>query len=339
MSIMLIRELLVLLIVFVLSFCGTWVYRRYALRRALLDLPNARSSHTQPTPRGGGIAILVSFCIGLFMFAHAMMSRAEIGLLSATFLLALISYYDDLGHVAARWRLLAQALAVVLVLWGLALLFSIAMPHWSVSIMLVLSLMWLINLYNFMDGINGLAAFTGVIVAGLLGLLLWQQGAPPNIYWPPLLLASASAGFLYWNFPRAIIFMGDIGSCFIGLVFGYIAVTAGLWNSLFYWVALILMGCFIVDASLTLAKRGWRRQRIYEAHREHAYQHLARRWRSHTSVTLLYMAITIGWLFPCAVLLLAVQTKPVIVLGLAYIPLLIGFIRAGAGSEEQQAQS
>lgn len=130
--------------------------------------------------------------------------------------------------------------------------------------------------------------------------------------------------------------MGDIGSCFIGLLLGYLVLAAGQWSAVFYAVGLMLLASFMADASLTLVRRAWRRQRLYEAHREHAYQHLARRWQSHTPVTLLYALVTVVWLLPLSALLLAGLLWWPVALLLAYVPLVIAGVWAGAGRAEGQ---
>jgi len=329
--------------VFLLSFMLTGCYRGYALRKSLLDIPNDRSSHQVPTPRGGGIAIVVSLLLGM----GVAISITPLGVIQYSafllpgLLLAGVSYLDDLGHVKAGWRLLVQILSATLALYltgGMTALgvFGVTLESPPLlSLWALLVLVWIINLYNFMDGINGIASLTAISISLGILVLLWLIGAPVELMVPPFLLAGASAGFLLWNFPRARIFMGDIGSCFIGLVLGVIFLQAGQWNPVFYWAVLILSGAFIVDASLTLLLRAWRRQKLYQAHREHAYQHLSRRWQSHTKVTLGYNLLTLGYLLPVAGLVVLGHLDGFMGLLLGYCPLALVFWRSGAGRHQQ----
>jgi Fuc2NAc and GlcNAc transferase len=160
-------------------------------------------------------------------------------------------------------------------------------------------LVWLTNLFNFMDGIDGLAGMEAVCVSVFGGILLFHGGLASysQLFW---LLAAASLGFLLWNWPPAKIFMGDVGSGFLGFTLGTLALFSSSSNSGLIWPWLILLAAFIVDATVTLLRRMFSRARWYEAHRSHAYQHAAQAWASHTKVTLAVAVINIGWLFPLA---------------------------------------
>ena len=252
-------------------------FRRYAIARSLIDIPNDRSSPEVPTPRGGGLAlvIVVLAALGLLLWSGAMAPSVFAALAGAGLVVAVVGFLDDHAHVAARWRLLGHFLAAG---WGLYWLGGLPeIVLWQQPVDLGLAghliaavfLVWLLNLYNFMDGINGIAgielvtvALGGLVLAGVTGV--WDAG---------LLLAvliAGGLGFLVWNFPHARIFMGDACSGFLGLLLGLIAVWQGLLQPELFLAWVILLGTFLVDATLTLVRRILRGEAFYEAHRSHA---------------------------------------------------------------------
>ncbi|VFR55266.1 Undecaprenyl-phosphate N-acetylglucosaminyl 1-phosphate transferase [plant metagenome] len=251
----------------------------------------------------------------------------------------MVGFLDDHGHIQARWRLMAHFAAAAWVLAWLGgspplALGSISVQLGAVGIVLAaFYLVWLLNLYNFMDGIDGLASVEAicVVVGAAVLYTLVGQSAQAAVC---LLLGSAVAGFLIWNFPPARIFMGDGGSGFLGIMLGALSLQAG-WNStVLLWGWLILLGVFVVDATMTLLRRLLRGDKVYEAHRTHAYQYASRRLKSHKTVTLSVLVINIFWLLPLAALV-AVQWLPGW-LGalLAYAPLLALALFLGAGRPE-----
>jgi Fuc2NAc and GlcNAc transferase len=298
-----------LLAVFTLSWGLTLVLRRYALAKSIMDIPNERSSHSVPTPRGGGVAIVVAFALALpVLGVLGLFSEPSlVGLLGAGLLVAVIGFADDHGHIAARWRLLGHFIAAVWALsWlgGLApvTLFGVLVDLGVLGdILAIFYLVWMLNLYNFMDGIDGLASAEAISVCLGICLIYWLSGYT-NLVWAPLVLAGAVAGFLCWNFPPARIFMGDAGSGFLGIVLGGLVLRAAWEKPEFLWSWLILLGVFIVDATWTLVRRLLNGDKVYQAHRSHAYQHAAQRSGSHFRVTLGIVLINLGWLLPIALL-------------------------------------
>lgn len=213
-----------------------------------------------------------------------------------------VGFLDDHFDVPARVRLLIQFAAAGWALWQLN---GIGPLHlgwiiwdwgWVGQAVALVGLVWMINLYNFMDGIDGLAGVEAVCASGLGGLLLARSGLGEAA----LALEGASAGFLVWNWPPAKIFMGDVGSGFLGFVFGVLAIASAKERPWMAWPWLILLGVFIGDSMVTLLRRLFAGARIYEAHCSHAYQHAARRLGSHLKVTLAVGAINVAWLFPMA---------------------------------------
>lgn len=316
----------------------TGALRHYALRTQLLDLPNARSSHSQPTPRGGGLAIVVSFNLALLVawwlggVASKFAAAAGVGGL----LIAAVGFLDDRHNLPARWRFLVHLVAAGLALWWLdgfpsLPLFDLELSFGWFGIPLgMLCIVWLLNLYNFMDGIDGIAGVEAATVAAGAGLLLWLHGdaAMAGVM---LLLAAAVLGFLAWNWPPARIFMGDVGSAYLGFVLGVMALATSADGLLNLWVWLILLAVFIADASLTLLRRLLRGERWYEAHRTHAYQHAAHRLGSHRNVTLAIGAINVLWLLPLAGMAAMRPTLGLWLVGIAYIPLIVLVLKFDAG--------
>jgi len=322
----------------------TGLVRRYALARSILDVPNARSSHTAPTPRGGGVAIVAATLAGLPVLAAAgaLSWPALWALAGAGGLVALIGFLDDHGHIAARWRLLAHFAAAA---WALAwlggapplLLFGAQVDlGWLGAGLAAVYLVWLLNLYNFMDGIDGIASVEAIAV-GVGGALLHALAGDPALAMAPLLLAAAAGGFLFWNFPPARIFMGDAGSGFLGVLLGVLSLQAAWHAPQLFWSWAILLGVFVVDATLTLLRRLLRGEKVYEAHRSHAYQHASRRFGRHLPVTLAVAAIDLLWLLPIALWVGMGGLDGLLGVALAYLPLVVLALKFRAGQPESRA--
>lgn len=328
-------------VIVVVSFSLTWALRRYALSRSLMDIPNARSSHSVPTPRGGGVAIVLAFtlALGMLLFAGLMPSSAFFAIAGGGAMIAVIGFMDDHGHIAARWRLLGHfAASAWLLFWigGLPVVeigggtFDLG---WFGHVLAAFYLVWLLNLYNFMDGIDGIASVEAICVCLGACLLYWVSGAT-DLVWAPLLLAVSVAGFLFWNFPPARIFMGDAGSGFLGIVLGGLSLQAAWVSADLLWGWLILLGVFIVDATFTLFRRLLRGDKIYEAHRSHAYQFASRRFGHHLPVTVAVGAINLLWLLPIALGVTQFGLNSSLGLILAYAPLVMLAIKFRAGELE-----
>ncbi|TVO60255.1 MraY family glycosyltransferase [Denitromonas ohlonensis] len=314
-----------LLVLAFASWALTGVLRRYALNRDVLDHPNARSSHSVPTPRGGGLAIVICFMAVLCLLPGlgVMQGSEAMALLFGGALCAGIGFVDDHGHVSARWRLLAHFGGAACMVGLLSVSFGLLevwgeLPKVLVTSFMLFGSVWLLNLYNFMDGIDGLAGAEAVSVCLLGSMMLWATGHTESTLLP-LALAAASAGFLVWNFPRARIFMGDAGSGFIGLMLAGIMLWLSQFGGKIAAAWLVLIATFVTDASVTLMRRLLRGQRVWEAHRSHAYQRLSRHIGSHVRVTFLYIAVNVFWLGPLSVLT-----------GLGYVPIWAGLCMAYA---------
>ncbi|AWY43537.1 glycosyl transferase [Pseudomonas putida] len=332
---------LLLVGVFLASLLLTNTLRRYALKNKLMDVPNARSSHSTPTPRGGGVAIVISFLAALSVYALTGIVPQEqyVGLFGAGAVVAIIGFADDHGHIAARWRLLGHFVAASWMLFcfgglGPVDVFGITVDlGGGGAILAAIYLVWVLNLYNFMDGIDGIAGAVAICITIAGACLYWVCGFTREV-WTPLLLASACAGFLVWNFPPAKIFMGDAGSGFLGIILGGMALQAGWVEPQLLWSWIILMGVFIVDATYTMLHRLIRGEKIYEAHRSHAYQYASRQHLSHKKVTVAVILINVIWLTPLAFWVGVGGLDGVSGLFLAYLPLIVLALRYNAGKAE-----
>lgn len=325
---------------------GAWLLtgavRRYA-NIHLLDQPNARSSHATPVPRGGGLAIALTFLAGLAAAsAVGWVPRgpaAALGL--AGLAVAALGFADDRWQVRARNRFLVHLVAGAWVLWCLRGIPEVPILGRSVDLgwfgiaLAVVYLVWMTNLFNFMDGIDGIAAIEAITVT-LGGALAWWIAAREPLAWIPVFFAACVAGFLIWNFPPAKIFMGDTGSGFIGMTIGIFSLWVGQAAPHVFWSWFILIGCFMVDATTTLVRRVRRGERAAEAHRSHAYQYASRVHRSHRRVSLSVAAINIFWLLPIALLVASRRIDGVAATLIAYIPLVWLAFRYKAGVRSEQ---
>ena len=312
----------------------TWVIRLYALKHQVLDMPNQRSSHTIPTPRGGGLAIVLTFTFAfVYLFVHDLSTDYQLFALSSTLLVAMIGFIDDHVSIAARWRFLIHITAASLVLWfcqGLPV-FLLPSPFdslfgkpsisigWLGVLPGIIFLVWSLNLFNFMDGIDGIASTEAIFISLSLALFLFK--IDQSLFRLALSLACATAGFLIWNWPKAKIFMGDVGSGFLGLVLAVLILMAAQQHAVLLYSGLILYGIFVVDASYTLMVRFFSKQIWYSAHCSHTYQHAAKRY-GHLPVLLACCAINLCWLLPIATWVFYRPNFALLGLLLAYLPLL-----------------
>jgi Fuc2NAc and GlcNAc transferase len=263
-----------------LSWFLTGTMRRYALRSALLDLPNERSLHRTPTPRGGGVAVALVTLAGLA--AAALLSKIPapvawaLGVGGA--LVAGVGWLDDRRGVSARVRATVHAAAAC---WAAYWIWGEITPG---ALAGVVCIMWAINLYNFMDGIDGLAA-TEASSVGMIAGALFLIAARADLAIVAFIVAAAAMGFLGWNWPPARIFLGDVGSGFLGFTFGALSLIAGLSGALPIALCLLLAGVFAFDATVTLLRRAARGERWYQAHRSHAYQRLVQAGSTHAAVS------------------------------------------------------
>ncbi|CAM4464423.1 MAG: Decaprenyl-phosphate N-acetylglucosaminephosphotransferase [Legionellaceae bacterium] len=297
---------LLMLLLFIISVLLTGAIRFYALCHAIMDIPNERSSHHTPTPRGGGLAIAITFFlgIGVLIFQKKIPSNLGFALLIPGFIIAAIGFLDDCYHISIFYRLIAHFTAAIVSLYYLDIhsvtVFGPISIHITFlhKVFLIFIIVWFINLYNFMDGIDGLASSEALFVCLAISLLL--KGI--HISFICGILIAAVSGFLIWNWPPAKIFMGDVSSSLLGFIFGILSIYTASQHYLTLTTWFILLAIFIADASFTLIRRILAREKWYTPHRSHAYQRLIHYGFSHQKVTLMLMAFNIGILFPLALL-------------------------------------
>ena len=321
--------------VFFLSWIISLVMCRHGSAR-LLDQPVERSAHKTATPRGGGVAIVSASLLFLgILFVSDLISLRELLVLMCAIPVAVTGFVDDLKGLPVSIRLpvhLSSALIALTLLGPVPEPFFsgwLLIPGFFQSLLLMLALVWLLNLYNFMDGIDGLAAVQCLFVSASAGLLL--IGQQTELAWVCAGLFFSCLGFLLLNLPPARIFMGDVGSTFLGFFVGLIALISHYQGSLSVWVWVLLMGSFIADTTYTLIRRALSGHSVTEGHSTHAYQHLARRTGSHGKVVLMYTAVNIVWLLPLAWLAVVHPQNGVLIAISGIVPLMLVAALAGAG--------
>jgi Fuc2NAc and GlcNAc transferase len=284
--------ILILLIIVLVSFGLTMIVRKWANRKSIIDHPNERSSHSIPTPRGGGIAIaLVWFVVLLVLVVY---KRIEVSLFFALLCglpVAAIGLIDDVISLSPKIRLLVQIICAVLALYFLGGLnmvdigfYQISL-HYLLTIFALIGIVWFTNLFNFLDGIDGYLSaeiiFVGLAIYFLFGFEL------------PILLAAVTAGFLLWNWQPAKIFMGDVGSTLLGFIIGVLSVYYQNINQSSILLWLMLTSLFWFDATLTIFRRLKNREKLSESHKKHAYQRLVQSGFSHQKTVISSIIINV----------------------------------------------
>jgi UDP-N-acetylmuramyl pentapeptide phosphotransferase/UDP-N-acetylglucosamine-1-phosphate transferase len=271
-------------LVFLSAFGSTKLLCSPTSHLALFDHPNERSLHAAPIHRTGGLAIFGSVALGLLLslvLGWSGVTATALWILGVTLLVGAVSFWDDRTGLSPWLRLSVHALAAIGVVWGAGLQArTVLMPFagtlslgWLAVPATILFLIWMANLYNFMDGMDGFAGGMTVLGYGFLGYVAWR-GGHQLILLLSLLVAGAVAGFLWYNLPPARIFMGDVGSVPLGFLAAALALL-GVRDGVFdVWVPLLIFSPFIVDATVTLVRRLLRGEKIWRAHREHYYQRL-----------------------------------------------------------------
>ena len=268
-----------------MSFGLTYLVKKYAIKKSLLDIPNDRSSHEVPTPHGGGIAIALTWFAGLgYLFALDKINTNLFFALMAGVLITVVSFWDDLYELKPKTRFVGQLLTAAAGLWFLGGLKELDFGLFVVSnpiitnTVAIIGIIWFINLYNFLDGIDGYAGSEAVFL-GLAGYLLFGGD-----YF--LVLIAAVLGFLIWNWHKAKIFMGDTGSTLLGYTVAVFTIYYANADSTNLWIWVILFGLFWFDATLTLFRRYKNGEKLSQAHKKHAFQRLNQSGWSHDRVVL-----------------------------------------------------
>lgn len=288
-----------------ISFALTPVARRYSLHRDLLDRPGPRRSHVGAIPRGGGPALLVALIAGASWIPDPRVLAFVVGGL----VIGLLGWWEDHRPLPIRWRLLLQvSVAAAITMWSgpvetVGIGTGALEAPWLWTPLAVVAIVWMVNLFNFMDGSDGLAASQAFVSAALFGVSFVWLGEPvlAGIAWTA---AGAALGFLFWNWPRASIFLGDSGSLLLGWSMAFLALGGAVTDSVPVWLSFIIVSPFVVDATATLTWRLIRGERWYTPHTEHAYQFLIRMGWSHRRVLLAWIALNALLVVPSCMLVL-----------------------------------
>ncbi|PKM13419.1 MAG: glycosyl transferase [Gammaproteobacteria bacterium HGW-Gammaproteobacteria-3] len=325
---------LLLISSFLFSSLTIYFIKTYALKNCL-DVPNQRSAHLKPTPRGGGVGIVCAFFLTVMAFwATGRLEGTSAPVLLFGLPVAAIGFRDDHRHVPAWTRLLVHLIAAAGALYFMPALPPLTLGgvrvNWQIvsAVLAVFYSVWMLNLFNFMDGIDGIAASEAVFVAGALGFFL--NSADAGLARVAAALGLASLGFLLWNWPPAKIFMGDVGSGFLGFMLALLILLGAQKDLLFLSIGMILTAVFMVDASYTLLYRFVSGQAWHQAHSCHAYQQAARKY-GHLKVIVSVWMINLLFLLPVALLIFRYPVLALPGVCAVYIPLLYLALKLGAG--------
>jgi Fuc2NAc and GlcNAc transferase len=292
------------IILLLLSFTLTYIIKNYYIKNAILEEVNERSSHTVPTPHGGGIAIVITWFVGIgYLYFNNQIESDLFFALLMGIIISVVSYFDDIYDLSPKVRLLAQGVVAFGGLYFIGGFDSLNLFVFNIDNQIItnvfafLLIVWFINLYNFLDGINGYAGSEAVFLS-IAGLLIFG-GAHFGV------LAVAVLGFLYWNWNKAKIFMGDVGSTLLGYNVAIFTLYYANQEPLNLWIWITLFGLFWFDATLTLLRRKLNGEKLSQAHKKHAYQRLNQSGWSHYKVTnwsigvnmILFMIVYVGMQF------------------------------------------
>ena len=295
---------IIFLIIFLSTFSLTVIFEKLGHTSYLLDHPIKRSAHSHPIPSGGGAVVAIVFLVvATSLFLNDRIPVNEYHALMGGSLIAVLGFADDVSSLSLWARLPTQLFAAFWVIYSLGGVPSIDFAFFRLSnpgvliLLGVLALIWLLNLYNFMDGADALAG-TELIFVTSMSLAFAIIAEDTLIALISAILIASVSGFLIWNWPPAKIFMGDVGSSFIGFVLGVLALISMHNESMTVWTWFILLGVFVVDSTWTLAVRVAIGKNWYEGHSSHAYQIARRKWGSHESVIFAVLVINCTWLAP-----------------------------------------
>jgi Fuc2NAc and GlcNAc transferase len=324
------------------AFVAAGLIRANAQRLGVMQAPNARSSHTTPTPGGGGVGIVLGGSLVLVAASAGAIEPFLPGLVIGA-MIAAVGFYDDRHPIPARLRLPGQLVLMAIAIWlavpldALQQQTGIPLPAIAVAVIALVGAVYWINLFNFMDGIDGIAGAQAIFMlvgAAILATLRVPGFIDGAMFWCLVGVTAATLGFLALNWPPARIFMGDAGSTYLGFILAFLALVTIADGTLSLPQWLILSAAFVTDASVTLIRRLLLRERVFEAHRRHAYQVLSRRFGAHQPVTLGFVALNAIWLLPLAWAATAWGWLAVLV---AYGPLIVLAFYLGAGAPERPA--
>src|SRR6266542_238887 len=292
-------QIIVFLLIVLLSYGGVYMIRRYAQQRQIMDHPNERSSHSIAIPRGGGVAIVILvLAAGLWSASGAGWSQSLVYIFSGA-IVAWLGWRDDVQSLSPQTRFAVQGIVAAISIFGLGYFKVVTIPMFGElqlgMIGIIITFLWIIgltNAYNFMDGIDGLAG--GVALSAGIGWM-WLSSNMHNTlaFWVALAIAASSLGFLGHNWSPAKIFLGDVGSTFLGYTFAVLPLISSDKSGDALMLGTLLMWTFIMDAGVTFIQRLLRRENLFAAHRTHLFQRLVIGGYKHSKISLLYIVLTL----------------------------------------------
>jgi len=333
-----VKELVAFIVLVAIAYFGVDITRNWLLKRRVIDLPNERSSHTVPTPRGGGLVIVVStLIVALVSMVLAKNWQQGIVFVLVGSGVAWIGWQDDVKSLSPKIRFLFQAIAAMLTVVGLGYFDAITIPLFGELKMgivgIPITILWiigLINAYNFMDGIDGISG--SVALTAALGWMLFL-GVTGNfsspVFWIALAIAATNLGFLGHNWPPARIFIGDVASTFLGFCFAVLPLLTIKQIEDSFLLGVIVMWAYILDTAITFLRRLIKGEHVFSAHRTHIYQRLVISGYQVSSITSLYLLFTsLGVILAYAWIQKLAFAPAAIIIGLPVLwILLIGFTK------------
>ena len=338
------ENILILLSILVITFAMTFAMKRYLLSRNLLVIPGLRSSHKDPKPQGGGLTIILSlfFSLSLLNYFDLVDENRFIYLIFPGLLVASIGLLDDFIGVRPVTRILIHLISACLGIYLIGGFPVISFFEYNLDLGLIgiilglIYVVWMINLYNFMDGIDGLASLEAICILSTFSIISYFVLFDPDLSFLLLILCASIFGFLILNFPKSQIFIGDVGSGFLGIVIALLSIYSSQDHPELFWSWLILLGIFLIDSTYTLVRRIFLKEKFYLPHSTHAYQKLARRFNSHWKTSMCIVVINLLWLAPLAFLVALNKIEGIYGTLLAYAPLILLVYYLNAGLPDKQ---
>jgi len=329
---------------FVVCFCLTLGLRSWSKRLGLIDVPNSRSGHSIPTPKGGGLAFCLSFFLvtGSMILLGVLPKDIAFPLFFGGPVVAILGWVDDRFTISAWIRLIVHFMVAIFICylvtgWGQVPIEISFLPKvpWLNFIFCIFFITWCINLFNFMDGADGLVTSVSIVASLLLAVVAYSHGAE-NLVSIYVVFAYCLFGFLLHNWPPAKIFMGDSGSYFIGFFFSVMALISKLYSNISFYAHIVLFAPFICDTTYTLVMRFLRGERVYNAHRQQAFHKAIDSGWTPQKLSFMYITITILWLFPLANLAVLYNLFGIVFVIIAYLPMILFQVYFKAGLPEKR---
>jgi Fuc2NAc and GlcNAc transferase len=326
--------LILLLIVYLISVFGTFFYKKFAIKFNILANMNFRTLHQKPTPRGGGIVFAITFIIGVLFLIFSGFIKKELlwVFVFGSGLALIVGYIDDLVSISSIYKLVLQFALAFWILYffdGEVFTENKGLFGLAINFVIAVLLVWLINTYNFIDGIDGMAILGAILISFTLLVTLMLTSGTSDLMLLLMLLLVSCLGFLFFNWPKATIFMGDAGSIFLGFCFSSLIIYSVTSQEISLLTWLVVFGYYLADTTTTTIIRICLVKKWYGTHRSHAYQNLARIKDNHFLITSGVLIYHIIWLLPLAILTVIKPTFGFLAVIFAYLPSILWAIKFG----------